>query len=311
LIAATLEIFLGGSIMLEKEHDLQTLLQLDDLKLAVRAESIEQHPHGAILRGKRVNLLHPFGDTLCYRHGWQSWSLSCWLPLSRKLEAPQPKIRWPQIDHPALLEDYPFTSSSLTALQAPEGRVLLLGGLGLDARLRADPEMLRGEYAAPTAGEPEWFLAYGEERLVFADYTDLLAQRLGKRVPGKPLRVWCSWHSLYTGISEQILLQILPGLADLPFDIFQVDDGWQIDLGDWEANEKFPNGMQALAGNIRQAGFVPGLWIAPLAVSPKSRLFQEHPEWLLHDRGGELVPAGHNWGHDFFGLDETRPGVQK
>ncbi|OGO38182.1 MAG: alpha-galactosidase [Chloroflexi bacterium RBG_16_57_11] len=290
---------------------MQTLLQLDKIKLAVQAESIEGHAQGAVLHGMRVSLLHPFGETLCYRHGWHSWSLSCWLPLSLKLSTPLAKSLWPQIDHPALLEDYPFTSSSLTALQAPDGKVLLLGALGLDARLKVDTEMVRGEYVAPKAADLEWFLAFGEERTVFAAYAGMLEQRLGARGHGQPWRVWCSWYGLYTGISEDILLGVLPGLKDLPFDVFQVDDGWQVSLGDWEANEKFPSGMQVLARKIRASGYVPGLWLAPLAVAPTSRLFQEHPEWLLRDADGKLVPAGHNWGDDFYGLDVTRPGVQK
>jgi len=117
---------------------MQTLLQLDDIKLAVQADSLEPHALGAVLHGQRVSLLHPLGETLCYRHGWHSWSLSCWLTLSRRLEAPLARSLWPQIDHPSLLEDYPFTSSSVTALQSPGGKILLLGALGLDARLKAD-----------------------------------------------------------------------------------------------------------------------------------------------------------------------------
>jgi len=38
---------------------------------------------------------------------------------------------------PALLADYPFTSSGVTALQAQDGNVLLLGALELDAQLKA------------------------------------------------------------------------------------------------------------------------------------------------------------------------------
>jgi alpha-galactosidase len=290
---------------------MQTLFQLDDLKLAVQADSLEQDARGVLLRGQRVSLLHPFGETLCYRHGWQSWSLSCWLTLSTRLEPPLARKLWPQIDHPALLEDYPFASSSVTALQAPDGKVLLLGAVGLDAMLKVDAETMRGEYAAIVTAEPEWFLGFGEERTVFAAYAGQLAQRLGVRGQGKPRRVWCSWSGLYDGISEEVLSGVLPGMQGLPFEVFQVDDGWQVSLGDWEANDKFPSGMQALAEKIRQAGYVPGLWLAPLAVAPKSRLFQEHPEWLLCDVYGEPVPAGHNWGDDFYGLDVTRPGVQK
>jgi len=89
--------------------------------------------------------------------------------------------------------------------------------------------------------------------------------------------VWCSWYSLFTGISEEIFLDILPGLHDLPFDVFQVDDGWQISLGDWQPNDKFPPAWPPwLQHPLRR--FYPGLWLAPLAVAPKSNLFQQHSE---------------------------------
>lgn len=290
---------------------MQTLLQLEGLQIAVQAESFESLPQGALLRGQRVALLHPFGETLYYRHGWHSWSLTCWLPLSHSLTAPLALNLWPQIDHPALLADYPFTSSGVTALAGPEGEVLLLGALELDAQLKAGSETLTGEYAAPAPADPEWLLAYGPEQAVFAAYASLLAQRRGTRWQDQPGRVWCSWYSLFTAISEEILLDILPGLQGLPFDVFQVDDGWQVSLGDWQPNEKFSSGMAALAGGIRAAGYTPGLWLAPLAVAPKSSLFQQHPEWLLRDEHGAPVPAGHNWGDVFYGLDVTRPGVQK
>jgi alpha-galactosidase len=290
---------------------MQTLLQLNDLHLAVQTDSYERTPQGILLRGEHVALLHPFGETLFYRHGWHSWSLSCWLPHTNMLNAPLLEGLWPQIDHPALLAEYPFTSSGVIALQSPDGQVLLLGAVELDARLQADAETLRGAYAPLGPADPDWFLAYGPEQTVFNDYTKLLAQRYGARGAGRPQSVWCSWYSLFTGIDEEILADILPGLDGLPFDVFQVDDGWQVSLGDWQPNEKFPSGMAALAGRIRLAGYTPGLWLAPLAVQPKSRLFQEHPEWLLRDGRGEPVVAGHNWGDDFFGLDVTRPGVQK
>jgi hypothetical protein len=33
-----------------------------------------------------------------------------------------------------------------------------------------------------------------------------------------------------------------------------VDDGWQLSIGDWEANGKFPSGMNALAEKIKSTG---------------------------------------------------------
>jgi alpha-galactosidase len=106
-----------------------------------------------------------------------------------------------------------------------------------------------------------------------------------------------------------VLGRVFEELADLPFDVFQVDEGWQVSIGDWEANEKFPSGMGALAANIRASGRTPGLWLAPLLVVPSSNLYRQHRDWLLRDPNGKLVSAGFNWGQPLYALDTTHPEV--
>lgn len=288
-----------------------TLLNLDNLQIALQAERTTQIKNGYLLQGNTIILLHPFEQTRFYRHGWHSWSLTSWIPLPVQLQKPQPEIRWPMIDHPRLLMDYPLTSSGVGALQSPNGKILLLGCLGLDGYVSADNATLRGVYPYAAPGQQcEWFLAYGEEEQVFAAYADQLGQRLGVRCREHPPRVWCSWYGLYGDINQGILLEVLANLSGLPFDVFQIDDGWQACLGDWRANDKFPNGMAWIAENIQQAGYTAGLWLAPLAVAPASSIFQQHPDWLLRGEDGRHVPAGHNWGDFFYGLDVTHPEVQ-
>jgi len=91
--------------------------------------------------------------------------------------------------------------------------------------------------------------------------------------------------------------------------VFQVDDGWQMTIGDWEPNAKFPGGMDGMAASIKVTGRKAGLWLAPLLVVPSSGLYQEHPDWLLRDGHGRPVSAGFNWGEQLYALDTTHPGV--
>jgi alpha-galactosidase len=148
-------------------------------------------------------------------------------------------------------------------------------------------------------------LAVGQEEEVFAAY----AERLPGRTQNPSPRVWCSWYSFYTRISQDLFLEILESLKGFPFEVFQVDDGWQRALGDWEPNARFPQGMAYLAGQIRARGFRPGLWLAPFLVTEDSSLFQERPEWLLRDGEGRLIPAGFNWGKPLFALDSGQEEV--
>ena len=124
-----------------------------------------------------------------------------------------------------------------------------------------------------------------------------------------PPKIWSSWYSFYTHISEQNLGKVLHDLGDLPFDIFQVDDGWQVAIGDWIPNKKFSAGMDRFAAKIRPSGRAPGIWLAPFITVPSSTFFRQHPNWLLRDEKGNLVSAGFNWGEPLYALDTTIPAV--
>ncbi|HUH96408.1 MAG TPA: glycoside hydrolase family 36 protein [Anaerolineales bacterium] len=240
-----------------------------------------------------------------YRHGWQSWSLAAWTDL-RPPPVQKPAILHPMQVDPAYAKEQRPHGSWVGAVELEGGKILLLGALGLDAHIIATRNQLEGNYES---GGGDWFIAYGEETTAFAGYARELGRRLGAK-PDKPApRVWCSWYSLYTAIDENTLLKVLDELGRLPFDVFQVDDGWQVSVGDWEANSKFPSGMKGLAGKIKTTGRRAGLWLAPLIAAKSSRLFREHPDWFLRDEHSRLVSAGFNWGQQLYALDPTHPSV--
>jgi alpha-galactosidase len=185
--------------------------------------------------------------------------------------------------------------------------VLLLGSLGLGTpRLSADHDTLA---AWCEVDDAPWFVAYGTEDDVFTRYAEQLAARLGSS-DRRAGTVWCTWYAYYEGITEQVLNKDIAALADLPFDVLQVDDGWEQAVGDWQPNDKFPSGMRALTERIAAAGMSPGLWLAPFIALPTSTVAREHPEFVLRDAAGEPVVAGHNWGTGYWALDLTHPGVQ-
>lgn len=277
------------------------------LELEVQAESSQAAGTGYVLHGGTVQLTQPEAPARFFRHGWQSWSLASWLELDKPPVPIQPPGRRPQADDPVYALSPRHGGSALGAVECPDGKVLLLGALAPGGRVEAHGRALRGFYES---GAGDWFVAHGEEAAAFAHYAEMLAERLGQRGQSPAPRVWCSWYSFYTGISEPVIHQVLEGLQGLPFEVFQLDDGWQQDMGDWEANEKFPSGMQALARRIRAMGYTPGLWMAPFIVRPSSRLYRERPDWLLKDAQGEPVPAGINWGGFYYALDTTHPQVQ-
>lgn len=285
---------------------MELLLKLGTLSLPARMTTAEPIPGGYLLTGAELRFLHPFGATRFYRQGWHSWSPTTWVELATPPTLPQPSTRWPQIDDPVAFTQSIHSGSGVGALEAPDGNILLLGALAPGARVEADADLLRGSYSG-TAGP--WFLGYGAEADLFTHYAALLGDYLGRRGQAPAPRVWCSWYSFYNHIGEEPLLATLHSLQGLPFDVFQVDDGWQLDMGDWEANPKFPAGMAELANRIREAGLTPGLWLAPFIARPTSALYREHPDWILRDENNHPVPAGDNWG-GFYALDTTHPRVK-
>jgi alpha-galactosidase len=265
-------------------------------------------PWGYRVVGAELALRHPFGgESEFYRHGWNSWSPTGWT----RLDGPTLGIR----DSPgrlltaddASLETVDSHSgSAVGAVTGTDGNVLLLGALGLGSpRVGADATTLWGRAGDSDA---QWYLAYGPELEVFAEYTRMLIERLGRR-SGPPGRVWCSWYSYFEDIDEELIDRTVTDLAGYPFDVVQLDDGWETLVGDWTANARFPSGMRRTAERIADAGFRPGLWLAPLIALPGSEITRTRPDLLVHDENGAPAVAGHNWGSHYFALDTTSPEV--
>ncbi|MFC1408197.1 glycoside hydrolase family 36 protein [Streptacidiphilus sp. N1-12] len=265
---------------------------------------------GLLLPPGRVALLHGLPDAQVYRHGWNSWSPSGWRAMDdTPLRIANP-VRRLTADDTVWDEETRHHSAAVAALTAGDGNVLLLGALGLNVpRLSVDRDTLSGWFEDEAAGEAPWFCGYGPELEVFARYAELLGERLG-RTGRKAGNVWCSWYAYHEDIDENTLHTDLEGLAGLPFDVFQVDDGWEHMVGDWGANAKFPSGMDDLAARITAAGLTPGLWIAPFIARPDAQVVKEKPELFLADRAGAPVPAGYNWGGPYYALDVTLPEAQ-
>lgn len=239
-----------------------------------------------------------------YRHGWQSWTLAAWTDPVDELPVMKPD-RFHSRQTDPVYARYPYPNGSwVGAVELQNGIIILLGALSLDAHVAICNGKLQGWYEDNCG---EWLVTWGMEESVFLQYSTLLATRFSSSSTNKPPRVWCSWYSLYKEVNEEVIQHIIEGLGNLPFDVIQIDDGWQVATGDWVPNSKFPSGMKALASKIRSTGRKAGLWIAPLSISENSRLHKEHPDWLLKDFDGNLASSGYEWGGNTFALDATHP----
>ena len=127
---------------------------------------------------------------------------------------------------------------------------------------------------------------------------------------------WMSWNTYFdTATAEDNLSEARIGKKYLqPFgcDIWHIES-WQGNSDklpvsgfynmNLEVNEKqFPKGMKRLADDIRELGFIPGLWTAPFGTG-SVEFYNEHRNWFLHDNEGKPISC---W-NGRYTLDPTVP----
>lgn len=152
------------------------------------------------------------------------------------------------------------------------------------------------------------YFGWGTEQQVFDGW--FAAMGIKPRTREK-LTGYSSWYNRYAKIDEKSIRTDLEGCAQVlrPGDLFQIDDGWQQGVGDWDCNKKFPHGLKPLVDEIHGKGLKAGLWMAPFGCQKGSRLMKEHPDWLLQVEGKPWY-CGCNWG-GFYALDIDKPEVRE
>ncbi|MEX1254601.1 MAG: glycoside hydrolase family 36 protein [Dehalococcoidia bacterium] len=263
-----------------------------------------------------------------FRHGWQSWTPTLSLSAAQRDIDAHPPVHAPA---PPPSRRGAFASEEVGVLVDPgTGRQLLAGFVTARSQwTQVHADASRGTVEATAfcdsallrPGDTTWsehllIDVTDDRQAAFTHYAEALGREMGARVPVAAPSGWCSWYEYFTAVTEEDLLKNLRFLQEhrneLPVQLVQIDDGYQADIGDWTTtNEKFPHGMAWLAREIREAGFTPGIWLAPLLVSERSRLFAEHPDWVVRDDEGEPALAMRNWGRRNFALDCTHPKAER
>lgn len=122
-----------------------------------------------------------------------------------------------------------------------------------------------------------------------------------------------SWEASYFDINEKKLLNLAKAGKDVGIELFVMDDGWfgernddTSSLGDWDVNKKkLPGGVKRLCDKVKDLGLMFGIWVEPEMVNVKSRLYEEHPDWVM-----QLPKKPHSEGRNQRILDLTREEVQ-
>jgi len=116
------------------------------------------------------------------------------------------------------------------------------------------------------------------------------------RIPhgeGGRLTLLNNWEATYFDFNEDKLKALLKDTKKLGVDMFLLDDGWfankyarnddHTGLGDWQVNKKkLPNGISSLVQEATANGVKFGIWVEPEMISPKSELYEKHPNWVVY-----------------------------
>jgi alpha-galactosidase len=240
----------------------------------------------------------PADPAAVYAEGWQTWS-----PMRRCLLGEESMRPANERDLKVMFRhDRPPPPGVVQA----EGVLVIAGARGARAwygpepsrevpTLRVEIKGARAVVSADAAVEsfeaPDWSAALAEVG------NRLRAPAVRSVPPG-----WCSWSYYFKRVTEADVVENVEAAKrlDLPIEIVQIDDGYEATVGDWlDVDPRFGS-LRGAAQAIRSAGMVPGIWIAPFMVDPRSKLAAVHPGWLVPD-----ATAGEHWGVEMRILDVT------
>lgn len=126
-------------------------------------------------------------------------------------------------------------------------------------------------------------------------YTQKVASLMDVKGVKEPLNGFCTWYYYGPNISQKSVLRDLDEVAshkEIPYKLFQIDDGWFKRRGDFYENDKFQS-MADIAKAIKSKGLIPGIWVDPHIADVESEVYKEHPDWFVRTFDGTTIHPSH------------------
>jgi len=161
----------------------------------------------------------------------------------------------------------------------------------------------------------EMLVLYGQNAIENLErYMDFNALRMNARTWYNVPAGWCSWYFYFTMPDEGEIIENTEFLANRfgdSIEWIQIDDGFQMKVGDWEENSRFSRGLQPLVKEIKERGYQAGIWTAPFVASEHSEIFKDKQDWFVKDKDNKPIVVGENplWLGNYYALDLTNPKV--
>lgn len=211
---------------------------------------------------------------------------------------------------------YTIDSTGTTEIQATDE----------ESGIRKGPAENRVELSLPVASggtmtsERLMFSAGADYHAELEAYGAAVRELHHARVSSSNLMGWWSWTAFYQNITEGDVLSNAQWLAQhlkqYGYNYLHIDEGYQYARGEYTTPDatRFPHGMRGLEHTICNLGLVPAIWVAPFEVTERTRVYQNHKDWLVHNARGEPIPVGEvgeGIPDRLYVLDATNPAAQE
>ncbi|MBR6748057.1 MAG: alpha-galactosidase [Clostridia bacterium] len=189
---------------------------------------------------------------------------------------------------------------------------------GSEGRLRAWAQLENRPLKSGDTITSDWLYIglCDDVRWGLMDYAKIAARLMNSRAGlAETPYGFCTWYYYGNGLKAETVYENLETFRAnrdrLDVKYFNLDDGWFKEWGDWTENEKFSCGMGKIADDIRDAGYLPGIWLAPFGAKIPSKLHTEHPDWFVRKYDSdELATFDCPWGQ-YISVDMSHPEVKK
>lgn len=165
---------------------------------------------------------------------------------------------------------------------------------------------------------PEVVSVYSDKGLngMSQTYHEIYRKRLARgpwRDKERPILI-NNWEATYFDFNEEKIIKLAKKAKDVGVELFVLDDGWfegrnddTSSLGDWFVDKsKLPNGLDGLAKRVEDMGMKFGIWFEPEMISKNSRLYSQHPDWII-----KVPDRRASNGRNQYVLDFSRAEVRK
>ncbi len=100
----------------------------------------------------------------------------------------------------------------------------------------------------------------------------------------RPIWLYNTWEPFQRTVNESLVNELIPIAGRMKFDVFTIDDGWQLRYGTNEVNRtSFPGGVEVVLQSLKAQGLRLGLWVPLAAIGVDTNDYKMHPEWVCRD----------------------------